>query len=152
MTGEIVAFILAVLLSMVCNATETAYSAAGRIRIAAASQSGHRLAKLASWFLNDLPLPVHHPGRNQRGGHPCLEPQFRLVSPGSAPATRPFSVVVTASFLLVFAEIVPKQNALLRADSLTPPLAPALVVLRVLFFPLIASAGFISRIIAAALR
>jgi CBS domain containing-hemolysin-like protein len=148
MTGEIAVFLLAVLLSMVCNATETAYSAAGRIRITTAAHSGNRLAGLASWFLRD---PSRYLSTTLVGTNVGIILASSLSSGWFArlsPGYETLSVVVTAAFLLVFTEIVPKQNALLRADSLTPPLAPVLVVLRVLFFPIIVSAGFISRIIA----
>ncbi len=148
MIWEIAAFMLAVLLSVLCNTAEAAYSAAGRIRIAAAAQSGNRPAGLAFWFLED---PSRYLSTTLVGTNVGVILASSLSAgwfSGLSPGYGPLSVVVTASFLLVFAEIVPKQNALLRADSLVQPLGPVLMALRILFFPLIASAGFVSRLIA----
>ncbi len=148
MIAEAVVFLLAVALSTVCNVTETAFSAAGRIRAAAAAGTGRPLARLAAWFLRD---PARYLTTTLVGTNIGVVLASSIAS-GWVAGLRPFfttlQVFATAGFLLVFAEIVPKQNALARADSLTGPLSPVLVVLRVLFFPLIYSAGFISGLIA----
>lgn len=148
MIGEAIVFLLAVALSAVCNVTETAFSAAGRIRTAAAAETGKPLAKLAAWFLKD---PSRYLTTTLVGTNIGVVLASSIASgwvAGLKPVFSSVQVLVTAGFLLVFAEIVPKQNALARADSLTGPLSPVLVVLRVLFFPLIYSAGLISGLIA----
>lgn len=148
MMGEILIFLLAVSLSALCNITETAFSAAGRIRAAAAAEQGKPLAKLAAWFLKE---PSRYLTTTLVGTNIGVVLSSSMTSgwfAGLEPVYAAVQVFLTAAFLLVFAEIVPKQNALARADSLTGPLSPLLVLLRVLFFPLIASAGFIAGLIA----
>ncbi len=148
MIGEVLLCLVAVALAAVCSFTETAFSAAGRIRTAAAAEAGKPLARIALWFLR---VPSRYLTTTLVGTNIGVVLASSITSgwvAGLEPVFSTVQVLVTTLFLLVFAEIVPKQNALVRADSLTSPLSPVLVVLRVLFFPIIASAGFFATLIA----
>lgn len=145
---EVAAFIAAAGLAALSNTAETAFSAAGRIRAAAAAEAGIPLSRKALWFLNE---PSRYLATTLVGTNVGVVLASGIASgwvEGLKPLFGSLQVLLTALFLLVAAEILPKQNALARADSLIRPLAPVLAVFRVLFRPLILSAGFLSGLIA----
>lgn len=142
--SEFLIYLLACLLAAFCSGSETAFSAAGRIRITAMGRKGSR----ALWFLNRpsrylvttlvgtnvgvvLASSVGHSWGAELGG--IWEYLFAFF---------------TAVFLLVFAEVIPKQLALFRSDSVAAGSAPVLLVLRVILYPVIAAASAISGLIA----
>lgn len=142
--SEALVYIMACLLAAFCSGSETAFSAAGRIRIMAMGKRGGR----ALWFLNKpsrylvttlvgtnvgvvLASSVGHGWGAELGG--IWEFLFAFF---------------TAVFLLVFAEVIPKQLALFRSDSFAAGSAPVLQILRIILYPIIAAASSISGLIA----
>jgi CBS domain containing-hemolysin-like protein len=148
MIPEALLFLMAALLAALCNIAETSFSAAGRIRAAAAAEAGLPMAKTALWFISE---PSRYLSTTLVGTNVGVVLASGIASgwvDGLSPLFSYLQVILTAGFLLVAAEIIPKQNALLRADSLIRPLSPVLVAFRFLFYPLTSSAGLFSRLIA----
>lgn len=142
MSGVII-YAAACVLAAFCSGSETAFSAASRVRTTAAGDKGKR----ALWFLNQpsrylvttlvgtnvgivLASSVGHSWGSDLGGFWNFAFAF-----------------FTAVFLLVFAEIVPKQLALFRSNTVSMTAAPVLQLVRVILYPLIVAASFMSRLI-----
>lgn len=144
MIAEVLIVLSSLVLSILCSGSETAYSAASRIRAAASAETGKPLARLAFWFIDD---PSRYLTTTLVGNNVANVLASSIASgwvAGRAPLFTTLQVVLTTLFLLIFCEILPKQNALLRADSMLQPLSPALMLMRIVFYPLIVSAGAVA--------
>lgn len=141
--SEALTYLAACLLSAFCSGSETAFSAASRVRIAASGRKG----RSALWFLDD---PSRYLVTTLVGTNVGVVLASNVGHSWGADLGGVWNLVFaffTAVFILVFSEIVPKQLALFRSDSVSMSAAPALQVVRILLFPLIAAASFMSRLI-----
>lgn len=140
MTGVLL-YISAWVLSMFCSGTETAFSACSRVRVAASRKNSTR----ALWFLGK---PSRYLVTILVGNNVAMVLASSIAQGWGASlggAWKLVFAVFTALFLLVFAEMVPKQLALFRSNVITVASAPVLNVIRVMLYPLIAVASFVSR-------
>ncbi len=137
-------FVSACILAAFCSGSETAISAADRVQIAARGKKGER----ALWFIENpsrylattlvgtnigvvLTSSISNRWGTQLGG--IWEAVF---------------ILLTAFVLLIFSEITPKHLALFRSNFVAVTSSPILYFLRVIFYPLIITASFISNLIA----
>lgn len=145
---EFLISVFAVCLTAFCSGSETAFSAASRLK------TFHRLrrhsggANLTSRILNrpGLYLTTTLVGTNigmvvvssisARAGNNLKNELSELLL-----------VVGTALFLLVFAEVIPKQLFLRNSDRIVDRLSPVLLRLRMVLFPFIAIADGISSLL-----
>ena len=141
---DYILFVSAYILAAFCSGSETAISAADRVQIAARGKRGKR----ALWFIENpsrylattlvgtnigivLTSSISNRWGTQLGG--IWEAAF---------------IFFTAISLLVFSEITPKHLALFRSNFVAVKASPILYFLRVVFYPLIITASFISNLIA----
>ncbi len=141
---DYILFVSACILAAFCSGSETAISAADRVQIAARGKKGER----ALWFIENpsrylattlvgtnigivLTSSISHRWGAELGG--IWEAAF---------------IFFTAISLLIFSEITPKHLALFRSNFVAVTASPILYVLRVVFYPLIITASFISNLIA----
>lgn len=136
-------YLAACMLAAFCGGTETAFSAASRIVIAASEKRGKR----ALWFLEKPSRYLVTTLVGTNVGVVLASNVGHSWGDGLGGAWKVFFAVITAVFLLVFSEIVPKQLALFRSNGISISAAPFLFLVRILLFPLIAAASFISRLI-----
>jgi len=140
---EALAYLAACLLAAFCSGSETAYSTVSRVRLVAAGRKGRR----ALWFLDE---PSRYLVTALVGTNVGVVLASNVGHSWGAELGGAWNFVfafLTAAFLLVFSEIVPKQLALFRSDAVSMASAPLLQLVRVLLFPLIAAASFMSRLI-----
>ena len=141
--SEALIYIAACLLAAFCSGTETAFSAVSRVRIVAAGRKGRR----ALWFLDD---PSRYLVTTLVGTNVGVVLASNVGHAWGAELGGAWNFIFaffTAVFLLVFAEIVPKQLALFRSDSVSMSSASLLQLVRILLYPLIAAASFMSKLI-----
>ncbi len=142
--SEIIVYLLACALAAFCSGTETAFSAAGRIRIAAKGRRG----KPALWFLN---RPARYLVTTLVGTNVGVVLASSIGhgwGAGRGELWEYISAFFTAVFLLVFAEVIPKQLSLFRSDTTAVLSAVPLRIIRYLLFPLIVLASSVSGLIA----
>jgi len=142
--NSILVYAAACVLAAVCSCSETAFSAAGRIRIAACGKQGSR----ALWFLEK---PSRYLVTTLVGTNVGVVLASSIGHGWGAKMGGVWNLVFafgTALFLLLFAEIIPKQLALFRSNRLSVASAPVLSFLRMALYPLIAAASGLSGLIA----
>ena len=137
-------FAAASILAAFCSGSETAFSAAGRIQIAARGKKGSR----ALWFMDK---PSRYLATTLVGTNIGVVLTASISHGWGAELGGSWEVVFgfgTALFLLVFSEITPKQLALFRSNRLSVASASPLYLFRILMYPLIAAASAISNLVA----
>ena len=137
-------FAAASILAAFCSGSETAFSAAGRIQIAARGKRGER----ALWFMNK---PSRYLATTLVGTNIGVVLTSSISHGWGVELGGSWEVVFgfgTALFLLVFSEITPKQLALFRSNRLSVAAASPLYLFRILMYPLIAAASAISNLVA----
>jgi putative hemolysin len=142
--NSVLAYLAAFILATVCSGSETAFSAAGRIKIAAMGKKGAR----ALWFLDK---PSRYLATTLVGTNVGVVLASSISQQWGAEMGGAWTVILafgTALFLLIFAEIIPKQLALFRSNRLAVASAFVLYCLRMALYPLIASASGLSNLIA----
>ncbi len=142
--NAVVTYLSAWVLSMFCSGSETAFSASSRVRVAASGKNNSR----ALWF---LARPSRYLVTTLVGTNVGVVLTSSVAQGWGASLGGPWKFVLaflTALFLLVFAEMVPKQLALFRSNAITMASAPVLNMIRIVLYPLIAAASFVSRLIA----
>lgn len=137
-------FLGAFTLAAFCSGSETAFSAAGRIQVAARGKRGTR----ALWFM-DKPsryLATTLVGTNV--GVVITSTVSHRWGTEMGDGWTVLFVFGTALCLLLFAEIIPKQLALFRSNRFSLAAAPFLYLFRMILYPLIAAASGISALVA----
>ncbi len=141
---SILVFSGACVLAAFCSGTETAFSAAGRIQVAARGRKGAR----ALWFME---RPSRYLATTLVGTNVGVVLTSSITHSWGVQLGEVWQVVfafATAVFLLLFSEITPKHLALFRSNRVSVAAAPVLFVFRTVMYPLIAAASGISRLIA----
>jgi len=139
-----VVFAGACVLAAFCSGSETAFSAAGRIQVAARGRKGAR----ALWFME---RPSRYLATTLVGTNVGVVLTSSITHGWGVQLGDVWQVVfafATAVFLLLFSEITPKHLALFRSSRMSVAAAPVLFVFRTVMYPLIAAASGISRLIA----
>jgi Mg2+/Co2+ transporter CorB len=134
----------ACILAAFCSGSETAFSAAGRIQVAARGKKGAR----ALWFMK---RPSRYLATTLVGTNVGVVLTSSISNSWAVQMGDLWQVVfafATAFFLLVFSEITPKHLALFRSNTISVAAAPFLFVFRTVMYPLIAAASGISSLIA----
>lgn len=140
---EVAVYAAACLLSAFCSGAETAFSVASRVRIAAAGRKAER----AVWFLDEPSRYLVTTLVGTNVGVVLASNVSHAWGASLGGAWNLLFVFFTAVFILVFAEILPKQLSLFRSNSISVVSAPFLNLIRILLYPLIAAASFMSRLI-----
>ncbi|GEM_PF-421968 len=140
--------LLAFALTAFCSGSETACSAASRIRVLGRVREGRSGARATSKLLArpELYLTTTLVGTNI-GTVLASAVSARLASRLDHAWAEPAAAAVTAVLILIFAEVVPKQLAFVWRDSLVDSLVPVLKALRILFLPLVAAANVLPGIL-----
>lgn len=145
---RVVLFLGSLLLTALCSGSETAFSAASRVKAYHRMRNGGRRAAITTRLLGrpDLFLSTTLVGTNVG-----MVVTSSLVAAAAGDAVRawvePAAVVGTALLILVLAEILPKQAVLMASDRVVDRLAPIVVGLRVVLFPFVLSAEWFSRLL-----
>jgi len=137
-------FAVASVLAAFCSGSETAFSAAGRIQIAARGKRGAR----ALWFMDK---PSRYLATTLVGTNIGVVLTSSISHGWGVKLGGSWEVVFgfgTALFLLMFSEITPKQLALFRSNRLSVAAASPLYLFRTIMYPLIAAASAISNMVA----
>ncbi|MCK5786581.1 MAG: DUF21 domain-containing protein [Candidatus Sabulitectum sp.] len=141
---SVLLFLGACTLAAFCSGSETALSAAGRIQVAARGKRGARTL----WFLEK---PSRYLATTLVGTNVGVVLTSSISHRWGVELGGGWEIVFafgTALFLLLFAEIIPKQLALFRSNRLSVAAAPFLYFFRMIMYPLIAAASGISTVVA----
>lgn len=136
-------FLVAGILAAFCSGAETAFSAAGKVQVAARGKRGAR----ALWFMDK---PSRYLATTLVGTNvgvvltSSISHKWGIEMGGIWEAVFGFS---TALLLLLFSEITPKQLALYRSNRVSVASAPFLYFFRMVMYPLIAAATAISSLV-----
>jgi putative hemolysin len=144
-----IAILLAALvLTAVSSGSETAFSSASRISAGASLREGRRRAASVLRLLEnpELFLTTTLVGTNigmVLSSSVAIALARRLGESWAEPATVAFMTI----FVLVFAEFIPKQLSFIRRDTIVYAMAPVVMVMHVVLFPLIVLAKALSRVL-----
>ena len=141
---NLLVFLGASMLAAFCSGSETAFSAAGKIQVAARGRKGAR----ALWFMEK---PSRYLATTLVGTNVGVVLTSSISHGWGVEMGGVWGVLFalgTALFLLIFAEITPKQLALFRSNKLSVAAAPFLYLFRMIMYPLIAAASAISNKVA----
>jgi CBS domain containing-hemolysin-like protein len=138
----------ALLLTAFCSGSETAFSAASRIRAGVGRREGkHRSGTVLRLLESpELFLTTTLVGTNI-GMVLASSVAIAMTRPLGETWTEPVTVGFMTIFILIFAEFIPKQLFFVRRDTIVYPLAPFLMILRGVFFPLLFLANGLARLI-----
>ncbi len=137
-------FLAACALAAFCSGSETAFSAAGKVQVAASGKRGSR----ALWFMEK---PSRYLATTLVGTNIGVVLTSSISNRWGAEmggAWEAVFIFFTAVFLLLFSEITPKQLALFRSNRVSVSAAPVLYIFRMIMYPLIVAASTISNQIA----
>lgn len=141
-------FIVALALNTFCSGTETAFSAASRIRAYSRLREGRKWAGLTLNF-------IEHPRKYLTATLVGTNIGMVLASSITSRVTgntgiswlEPVSVTVLVFFILIFTEMIPKQLMLISKERVVSRLSFPLLLLRIILFPVILIADFLSTLI-----
>jgi Mg2+/Co2+ transporter CorB len=148
MGSELLLFLAASALTALSSGSETAFSAASRIRALGRARGGSAGARRASRLMarSDLYLTTTLVGTNV-GTVLASSLAARMASHLDAGWAVPAAALLTTLFLLVLAEVVPKQLGFVWRDRVVDLLSTPVLAMRVLFYPLVAAAGAVPKMI-----
>jgi putative hemolysin len=148
MAPELLLFLFASALTALCSGSETAYSSASRIRALGRAREGRPGARRASKLMSksELYLTTTLVGTNI-GTVLASSLTARMASRIDSSLAGPAAALLTTLFLLVFAEVIPKQLAFVWRDRIVDALSLPILALRAVFYPLVAAAGAVPRLI-----
>lgn len=141
-------FILSIFLAALSSGSETAFSAASRIRAYSRLREGKKWSRLTLGF-------IENPRRYLTTTLVGTNIGMVLSSSITARYTRgigvvwlePVSIVLLSLFMLLFAEMIPKQMMLVSRERVVSRLSLPLLLLRVLLYPVIMVADTLSSLI-----
>ncbi len=141
-------FLLAVVLSTFSSGTETAFSAASRIRALSRLREGRKWARLSLSFIENPRryLTTTLVGTNI-GMVLTSMITARFAESTGIPWLEPVLIAVLSFFMLIFAEMIPKHLMLVSRETVISNLSLPLLLLRVVLFPVILIADFVSSLI-----
>ncbi len=145
---ELAVLLFALLLSAFSSGSETAFSAASRIRAYSRVREGRKWARLALGFVDDPTRFLNTTLVSNNVGNVLASVIASRVAAAAGPGwLEPASVAALSLLLLVFCEMLPKHYMLLHGERLVTRLSVPLAVLRVLLYPLILVADAVSSLI-----
>ncbi len=144
----IILFLTALALNAFCSGSETAFSAASRIRAYSRLREGRKWAGLTLSF-------IEHPRKYLTTTLVGTNVGMVLASAITSMVTgntgiswlEPLSVTILVFFILIFAEMIPKQLMLISKERVVSRLSFPLLLLRIILFPVILIADFLSTLI-----
>ncbi len=144
----IILFLAALALSAFCSGSETAFSAANRIRAYSRLREGRKWAGLTLDF-------IEHPRKYLTTTLVGTNVGMVLASMITSRITgntgiswlEPLSVTILVFFILIFTEMIPKQLMLISKERVVFRLSFPLLVLRIILFPVVLIADFLSTLI-----
>lgn len=144
----VVLFLLSILLATFSSGAETAFSAASRIRAYSRLREGRKWARLTLGFIENPRrfLTTTLVGTNV-GMVLASAITSRYAEGTGLSWLEPVLIVVLSFFVLIFAEMIPKQLMLVSREAVVSRLSLPLFVMRIILFPVIAVADVISSII-----
>jgi len=145
----LILFIIALLLTAFSSGTETAFSAASRLKAYTRMRRRERGSRLTLKYLEQpsLFLITTLVGTNV-GMVLSSSIVAHWASESGIAWVEPVAVTALAFFVLIFAELIPKQYMHLTADRNVNRLALPLRFLRIILYPIIIIAGLFTHIIA----
>ncbi|MBN1434702.1 DUF21 domain-containing protein [Candidatus Fermentibacterales bacterium] len=145
---DILLVVASIALSAFCSGSETAFSAASRLRAYQRSREGSRGASLALRLLQnpEVFLSTTLVGTNIGVVVASSITATALTDPDRA-WTEPVVVLGMAFLILILAEVLPKQTMLIAPDRSVDRLAPLVYFLRFAFFPFVLAAQRLVRLI-----
>lgn len=144
----LILFVLSILLAAFSGGSEIAFSAASRIRAYSRLREGRRWARLTLGFIENPRrfLTTTLVGTNV-GTVTASVITARFADSTGIVWMEPVLVAALAMFVLVFAEMVPKQLMLVSREEVVSRLSLPLTLLRVLLYPVIIIADSLSALI-----
>jgi CBS domain containing-hemolysin-like protein len=141
-------FLLSMLLSAFSSGAETAFSAASRIRAYSRLREGRKWSRLTLGFIEDPRryLTTTLVGTNL-GMVLASAITSRFADSTGIGWLDPVMIVTLSFFVLIFAEMIPKQLMLVTREAVVSRLSLPLLLLRILLFPVIIIADSLSSII-----
>ncbi|MEN8208191.1 MAG: CNNM domain-containing protein [Candidatus Fermentibacteria bacterium] len=141
-------FLLAVILATFSSGAETAFSAASRIRALSRLREGRKWARLSLGFIEN---PRRYLTTTLVGTNIGIV-LASMITSRFAEGTgitwlEPVLIVFLSFFMLIFAEMIPKQLMLVSREAVVSNLSLPLLLLRTLLFPVILIADFLSSLI-----
>jgi len=141
-------FVTAILLSAFSSGSETAFSAASRIRAYSRLREGRKWARLSLAFIENPRryLTTTLVGTNV-GMVLASGITSRFAEGTGIPWIKPVLIALLSFFVLIFAEEIPKQMMLVSRERAVSNLALPLLIMRVVLYPVIIIADTISGLI-----
>ncbi|MCK4505833.1 MAG: DUF21 domain-containing protein [Candidatus Aegiribacteria sp.] len=144
----IILFLLALALTAFCSGSETAFSAASRIRAYSRLREGKKRAGLTLDF-------IEHPRKYLTTTLVGTNVGMVLASAITSRVTgntgiswlEPLSVTILVFFILIVTEMIPKQMMLISKERVVSRLSFPLFLLRIILFPVVLIADFLSTLI-----
>lgn len=141
-------FIFSIFLSALSSGSETAFSAASRIRAYSRLREGRKWARLTLGFIENPRRYLTTTLVGTNVGNVLASSIVSQHSSGTGAAwLEPASIVLLSLFMLLFAEMIPKQMMLLSRERVVSRLSLPLFLLRILFYPVIIVADTIASLI-----
>lgn len=141
-------FIFSIFLSALSSGSETAFSAASRIRAYSRLREGRKWARLTLGFIENPRryLTTTLVGTNM--GNVLASSIASQYSAGTGAAWfEPVSIALLSLFMLLFAEMIPKHMMLISRERVVSRLSLPLLFLRVLLYPVIIVADTVASLI-----
>lgn len=144
----IILFLVALALTTFCSGSETAFSAASRIRAYSRLRGGKKWAGLTLSF-------IEHPRKylittlvgTNMGMVLASAITSRVTGNTGISWLEPLSITVLVFFILIFTEMIPKQMMLISKERVVFRLSFPLLILRIILFPVVLIADFLSTLI-----
>ncbi len=144
----IILFLTALALTAFCSGSETAFSAASRIRAYSRLREGRKWAGLTLDF-------IEHPRKYLTTTLVGTNVGMVLASMITSRITgntgiswlEPLSVTILVFFILIFTEMIPKQLMLISKERVVSRISFPLILLRIILFPVVLIADFLSTLI-----
>jgi CBS domain containing-hemolysin-like protein len=144
----ILMFVISIFLSTFSSGAETAFSAASRIRAYSRLREGRKWARLSLGFIEN---PRRFLTTTLVGTNVGMVLASAITSRFAAGTgvlwMEPVLIVALSFFVLIFAEMIPKQLMLVSRESVVSRLSLPLMIMRIVLFPVIAIADSISSLI-----
>ncbi len=144
----VVLLIISIMLAAFSSGAETAFSAASRIRAYSRLREGRKWARLTLAFIENPRryLTTTLVGTNV-GMVLASAITSRFADGTGVVWLEPVLIVTLSLFVLIFAEMIPKQLMLISRESVVSKISPTLMVLRIVIYPVIIIADTVSSLI-----
>jgi putative hemolysin len=144
----IILFFLSLILAAFSSGAETAFSAASRIRAYSCLREGRKWSKLTLGFIENprMYLTTTLVGTNV-GMVLASAITSRYAEGTGLRWLEPVLIVLLSFFVLIFAEMIPKQMMLISREAVVSRLSLPLLILRIFLYPVIIIADTLSSLI-----